>query len=681
MCVLPASPVTVDEVSTSNEGQSPQGLGHLPFLDGIRAFAVALVLFYHAGFGVPGGYVGVDAFLVVSGFIITLGLLREKGAGSLSLRDFWARRVRRLLPVSSLVAVVVLVSGVFVLEPQRASRLPFDVLAAFLSVANVRFVLGDVGYLGGLSLPSPLLHYWSLALEEQFYLLFPPVLVLLLRFRRLLLPVLATLLAVSLAFSAMTTATSPVFAYFMLPARAWEFLAGVLLALVWSRCTSAPRVLRSVAGLVGVGVVLGAAFSYGPGTVFPGVAAFPVVLGVVAVIFAGGDAVSGRFLSLRVFRWVGERSYGIYLWHWPLLVFARAANVFGSVSGRFALLALSVVLADVSFRLLERPVRRAGFFAGSPSRSFRLAGLLLSVGVVSSLVVASVTPTLSPVVAVRPPVVSVAPTVPSTTVPVASTFPSEPPRVLLVGDSTLAPLRWFVDGSRSLEAFSDGVEFVLDAESARRLAVRAADCRSRSLGSCRSREGRYPSSAVEVLEGLASNGTRFDHVVVMAGYHSTPGDFVGEVDALLAAAERIGVSRVFFLTYRESLAFPLEGSNGSLSVFGVFNDLLRERLRSPVSPEVVVLDWNAFSSSATDLFRSDGIHTNLAGTLALGEFIARGVRASLGLPCAEEPACLVPPRPSMAGEVLARYRVVDTDEHCYEMGEGRIRECVPDKLR
>jgi len=680
------------------EGRSGRREGYLPFLDGVRALAVLLVLLYHAGLGFPGGYVGVDAFLVVSGFIITLGLLSEARSGRVSLAGFWARRIRRLLPASFLVVVSVLLVGPVVLERQRAARLPADAFASFFSVANVRFFLADVGYLGGLSLPSPLLHFWSLALEEQFYLLFPPLLVLLLSRagRRAALCWLSALLAASLAFSALFSSSSPDFAYLLLPARAWEFLAGALLAFAWPRLGVVHRGLRSVAGVSGVAVLVAAAAAFGAGTAFPGVAAVPVVLGVLALILAGDDSVSGRFFALRPLRWVGERSYGIYLWHWPVLVFARASGVLSSPVGRVALLGLSVVLADLSFRVLERPVRRSPYLARVPSRSFRLGAALCVSAVLCVAVAWIAAPSAGQTVASR---AFVRPSTPSSSVPAldgslngsSSTSPGSspgsasvapvPPRVLLVGDSTLAPLRWFVDGSRSLDALSAGVEFVLDAESARRLAVGAVECRRRSLGSCRGREGRDPSAVVEVLDAVSAGSDRFDAVVVMAGYHSTPEDFPGEVDLLLDAAARAGVRRVFFLTYRESLAFPLEGSGGELSVFGVFNDRLRDRSVDPADPEVVFLDWNGFSSSMSDWFRDDGIHVNLAGALGLGEFIARGVASSLGLPCGAESVCLPPSVPVPAAELLSRYVVVYTDEHCYAMGVSRVRECRPDSLR
>jgi hypothetical protein len=244
---------------------------------------------------------------------------------------------------------------------------------------------------------------------------------------------------------------------------------------------------------------------------------------------------------------------------------------------------------------------------------------------------------------------------------------------LLLGDSTLAPLRWFVDGRRSLDALGGAVEFVLDAVSCRRLSMR----------SCVGREARRPGSAVDVLQERAATGERFRLVVLMAGYHSTPEEFAAELEEFLGVAAEHGVERVFVLEYRESLAFPLDGSRGALSVFGVFNDILRDPAgRGVVMPEGItmsVLPWNSFSASADDWFRQDGIHVNLGGALGLGEFVARTVLADLGLACGGERVCAPPTYAVSASQMLALYNVEATDEHCYEMGHRRTRKCQEDR--
>lgn len=673
-------------------------VGVLPYLDGLRGVAVLLVLLYHGRVGLDGGYVGVDVFLVLSGFLVTSLLVREHDEGTLSLLDFWSRRVRRLLPLSAFVAAVSATVGVLVLEPQRLARLPGDVLGVAAFAANLRFLATHGDYLGGLSLPSPLLHFWSLALEEQFYLVWPAVLWVVLGFapgsrRRVLVVVTCVLVAASLLCSVLVTPSRPSFSYYLLPARAWELLAGALLSLCWCPLVGrlpaegAGRGVRSVLGLAGLLVLAVVAVRFDGSTMFPGWAALLPVGGTLAVLAAGGESVSGRVLSLGVFRWLGVRSYGAYLWHWPLLVFAGALGRDGSAVARVVLLLASVLLADLSLRGFESPVRSSTWLRASPWRSV-LVGVSVSVSlvVVSSVVAVVVrAPVLAGVsspVAGRPVVPRVSVTLPpSASVPSpgngpggAPVSPGAGPRVLLLGDSTLAPLRWFVDGGAGLDAWASTATFVLDAESCRRVSMR----------SCVGREDRRPDSAAQALEERLAAGERYRFVVLMAGYHSTPDDFAGEFDAFLAAAAAGGVEKVFVPEFRESLAFPLDGSRGRVSVFAGFNDVVRSRASSPADgsrPSVVVLPWNSFTSSAGDWFRADGIHVNVAGAIGLGEFLARGVLSGLGLSCGSWAVCVSSSSAEPASSVLARYGVLWTDEHCYELGEDRVRGCRLDPLR
>lgn len=676
--------------------------GVLPHLDGLRGVAVLFVLLYHARVGLDGGYVGVDVFLVLSGFLVTSLLLTERDEGGVSLTGFWLRRVRRLLPVSTLVVVSSACAGLLLLEPQRLARLAGDVLGVATFSANVRFLGTHGEYLGGLSLPSPLLHFWSLALEEQFYVLWPVFLVVVLRLaRRAVSPerVLAVLAgiaaAASFAASVLLTADRPAFSYYLLPTRAWELLAGALLALCWGpfarlvTMSSSRVVARAVSalGVLGLAVLVYSAASFDSSTVFPGAAALLPVTGTLAVLAAGASSVSGRVLSVGVLRWLGVRSYGAYLWHWPLLVFAGASGYAGSLWTRLTLVGLAVVLADCSLRLLESPVRRSSWLAVSPVRTAFLGTGLTACLLATSLLVGG--SAMSPVIGVS-----------GAASPGAEPRSSAPPsagldsadggdgnagatsvvpsaageKVLLLGDSTLAPLRWFVDGTRGLDRWGTSVEFVIDAESCRRLSMR----------SCLGREKRVPDTAVEVLASRSAMGERFRFVVLMAGYHSTPEEFAGEFDAFVQAAAAHGVEKVFVLEYRESLAFPLDGSRGEVSVFAEFNEVLRRHASAPFDPdrpELVLLEWNSFSAGANDWFRADGIHVNLAGALSLGEFLARGVLAGIGLACGPSPVCAPAAEASPADEVLAAYEVRPTDEHCYEVGDLRSVECRLDKLR
>lgn len=680
--------------------------GPLPHLDGLRGVAVLFVLLYHARVGFGGGYVGVDVFLVLSGFLVTSLLLTEQDGGGVSLVGFWSRRIRRLLPVSTVVVLFSVCGALLLLESQRLSRLGGDVFAVSTFSANFRFLATHGDYLGGLSLPSPLLHFWSLALEEQFYVLWPLLFVSVLRVsrrsaapERILTAVTVGVLGVSFVASAALTVTYPAVSYYLLPTRAWELLAGALLALCWgpfarlSGCSGARSSRRaaavSVLGVLGLVALVFAAVTFDASTVFPGVMAGLPVLGTLAVLAAGRDTVSGRILSLGPLRWLGVRSYGAYLWHWPLLVFAGASGHAGSLWVRVLVVLLAIALADCSFRLLESPVRRSVWLAASAKRTaFLGAGLSVCLLVTALLVQGPLSAPVVGVSGVAQARVGTEPAHPDVTPPVSTPTPPGPKPgpvahtatdaagadVLLLGDSTLAPLRWFVDGADGLRRWGAPVQFVLDAESCRRLSMR----------SCLGREKRVPSTAVEVLAARAEAGDRFRFVVLMAGYHSTPEEFEEEFDDFREAAALHGVEKVFVLEYRESLAFPLEGSRGERSVFSVFNDVVRARAAEPSrpgQPEIVLLGWSSFSGVVDDWFRGDGIHVNLAGAIALGEFIARGVLADLGLSCGQSARCSPVPVAAPAAGVLASYGLEATDEHCYEIGEKRLRECRPDKLR
>lgn len=677
------------------------GFSFRPDVEGLRALAVLLVLFYHARLGFTGGFVGVDVFFVVSGFLITSLLLDESSKGSVSLARFWARRARRLLPASALVLLVTAVAAQFMLEPTRLAGLAGDVVSASTFSANVRFTFTNGDYLSGLSLPSPLLHFWSLAVEEQFYLLWPLLLAALTRFRRFrgVLAVSATLLfAVSLFWSWKLTPASPAAAYFLLPTRAWELLAGALLALIGSRVLALPAALRGVLGWAGL-VVLGVvSWSFGEETVFPGLAALLPVLATLALLMSGPLAGPGRLLSLRPFQWAGSRSYAIYLWHWPLLVLLEAYSGPLPVAQRLLVLGLSLVVAEISFRLLEQPLRTSRWLAASNKRSLTTglamsvsvlaSGVVLlalapssvnSVGVAASVAAPSVVPTQAAVVdaPVTTPPLSTVPassqeiaptpstdTAPATTVAL-SPEPIDPGRVLLIGDSTLAPLRWFEGADVSLQGF----DWVLDAESCRRL----------ELSSCKGREGRTPKSAVPVLDAATQNGVFYDTVVVMGGYHSTPKTIGREFDALVEAVRRNGAERMVLLNFRESLAFPAPGSKGKLSVYTGFNETINSRLAGGGFDDVIVLDWNGFSATALDWFRSDGIHVNLPGALGLGSFLSDALNDLGALDCTGG-LCRLPSTAAPADALLGEFSMAYTDQHCYEIGSSRKPVCRRDKL-
>lgn len=367
-----------------------------PDIEGMRAVAVTLVVLYHAGVPfITGGYVGVDVFFVLSGFLITGLLLDEvRRTGTISLRRFYARRARRLLPLAALVVVVSAAAAYVLVPPLDRPRIGVDALGAALYAANWRYAVGATDYLGADSHDSPFLHFWSLAVEEQFYVVWPLLVLLVVALgprgwgsvRRRVTVGLVLLGGGSLVLSVLLTPTSGSWAYFGLHTRAWELAAGAAVALALPLCERLPRAAALVAGVAGLGLVLWSAVAYDDTTLFPGVAAAAPVGGAVLLLVAGtvvSGAGVGALLSRPGPRYVGRISYAWYLWHWPcLVVVALLAD--GSPTAWQLLLAVvaSLVLSVVSHVLVEDPVRRNRWLSAVPGRSLAMgAGLtVLTVG-------------------------------------------------------------------------------------------------------------------------------------------------------------------------------------------------------------------------------------------------------------------------------------------------------------
>jgi peptidoglycan/LPS O-acetylase OafA/YrhL len=368
-------------------------------VEGLRAVAVVGVVLYHAGY-MSGGYVGVDVFFVVSGFLITRLLLDEaRHNGRISFAGFYARRARRLLPASVLVLVCTVVASWFILSPLQLRTVLGDARASALYVANYRFAAQHTDYLGPHG-PSPFQHYWSLGVEEQFYLLWPLLLfVLLIYARRVRGPVVLALLAViSFAWSVHLTTTNQPWAFFSLPTRLWELAAGGLLAFAANRLRTLRPSVAVVVGWSGLALVVWAMVRYSASTAFPGVAALAPVLGTVAIIGAG-CAFSSRgpilLLGRPVAQSVGRSSYAWYLWHWPILVLAAESLGHAlSTLQTWVLIALSAALAFATTAYVERPIRMARELSWRPSRSFALAAGLTGFALVTVSVTAQAMPEL-----------------------------------------------------------------------------------------------------------------------------------------------------------------------------------------------------------------------------------------------------------------------------------------------
>ncbi len=356
-------------------GRSPAAPadGFRPDVQGLRAVAVLLVVASHV-LGLPaGGYVGVDVFFVISGYLITGLLLREHArSGRISLRDFYARRVRRLMPAAVLVLAVTNVAAYLLFTGERAGQAVRDSLWSLGFLANVRFSAIGTDYFDDTRPASPVQHYWSLAVEEQFYVVWPLLLMLALWLgrRRGAGAALLLLTGASLVWSVVLTGQDATAAYFSTPARAWELGVGALLAVLAT--TRVPQRIPVAVGAalawMGLGGIVAAAVAFTEQTPFPGIAALLPVLATGLVLLGGaaGAATKNPVLVNPVAAYVGKLSYSLYLWHWPVLILSTAVL---PEALRIAVpLVLSFVLAALCHHLVEEPVRRSAWLARNSKR-------------------------------------------------------------------------------------------------------------------------------------------------------------------------------------------------------------------------------------------------------------------------------------------------------------------------
>jgi peptidoglycan/LPS O-acetylase OafA/YrhL len=440
----------------------------LPGVEGLRGLALLAVLFYHNDFTwARGGFLGVSTFFTLSGFLITLLLIWEYStAGSISLRGFWSRRYRRLMPASLLCLFGVVLFGIFVASPGQLATLRGDVIAALAYVANWRFIASGQSYAQLFTAPSPVLHFWSLAIEEQFYLIFPVVLVLTFKVfrgsRRAVVVVLGLLSLASLA--SMLVLYSPgqdvSRVYYGTETRALELLLGALLALALAHPTGyalrMPRWAWEIAGFIAAGVTvtlwvearLTASWLYQGG--LAGYALMSCLL-IVAAVRRGPIRAALSFAPLR---WLGAVSYGAYLFHWPIYLWLTSRRTGLDPWPLFGLrVGVTLAVAVASARLLERPIRQRRFPVRV--RPSMLSAAAISAVVISVIAVTAVPstdlisfaepsptppPSLAPTTTVRPQPISVGGVVTAPMVPKVPLVPGQAPRVLLLGDSALLTL-------------------------------------------------------------------------------------------------------------------------------------------------------------------------------------------------------------------------------------------------
>ncbi|HEV3300433.1 MAG TPA: acyltransferase family protein [Planctomycetaceae bacterium] len=331
-------------------------------IDGLRAIAVVSVVLCHAGLGLSGGYIGVDVFFVISGYLITSLIVKELEQGTFSLAGFWERRIRRILPALVVVTIATIAAGWLLLMPDAYASLGKSVVALAMLTSNMLFCR-ETGYFQSQAEEKPLLHTWSLAVEEQFYLLVPVFFLLFARrkslHRAFLLLVVASIASFGLSIYGARYSAA---AFFLLPTRAWELLAGALLARLPVRWQTATPRVRDLAAVIGLSLIAIPCFLYDNETRFPGLAALPPVLGAALLIWSGNTAVgiprASRLLACRPIVFIGLISYSLYLWHWPLFAFANYQSVKPLANTeRWFLVAISFILAMLSWRYVERPFR------------------------------------------------------------------------------------------------------------------------------------------------------------------------------------------------------------------------------------------------------------------------------------------------------------------------------------
>jgi peptidoglycan/LPS O-acetylase OafA/YrhL len=384
---------TVYAQSADAMPQLIQSFRYRPEVDGLRAVAVLAVVFFHAGLGFPGGYIGVDVFFVISGYLITSLIVNDLQQGRFTIVNFWERRARRIIPALAAVVLATLIAGWFLLLPREYAALGKSAAWQSIFLANIYFWKTTLlGYFAGAADEMPLLHTWSLAVEEQFYLIVPLVLTALFRFpglrtRRVLLALFGAGILISLLASICGVAYHRSAAFYFLPSRAWELLLGATLAIFPSAWMIHQLAIRETICYASLAGILVPCFLYTGQTPFPGLAALPCCLGTALILWGNSRLAQetpptslGRLLATRPVVFIGLISYSLYLWHWPIFAFSKyylAGEPF-ALGYRMAMIALGFVLAILSWRFIETPFRRKTL-CGRRKSMFRFAATALGI--------------------------------------------------------------------------------------------------------------------------------------------------------------------------------------------------------------------------------------------------------------------------------------------------------------
>jgi peptidoglycan/LPS O-acetylase OafA/YrhL len=616
---------------------------YLPGLDGLRAVAVVAVLLYHAGFTwMPGGFLGVEVFFVISGYLITLLLVSEfDRTDRISLRHFWKRRARRLLPaLYALLIVVGVVSVIFL--PEEVGRMRGDLTAAFFYVTNWHLIATQSSYFNQLGRPPLLQHLWSLAVEEQFYLVWPIAFFGLLKVFGRNVNRIATVVLLGAGASVVLMAIwydpgkDPSRVYYGTDTRASALLLGAALALFWRPRALARGQVRHVGplfdlvGLVGLlGIVVAAhtidsrdSFLYHGGFVL---VSLSTLLAIAAVTHPG--SILGRYLlGNALFVWIGTRSYGLYLWHWPIFALTRP----GLDLRRFELtywqvqilrLTLTVVVTELSFRLIEAPIRAGAlgrwfrslrgpatpFVFARRRLTFAVAGLMTLLVVPAGVVIGTRNNKPNDIEESLRAGQAVVRTIPvETAAPAGTTTPTsagpDPAVAAPAPDPTTARTTLAPPPSGGVPVIALGDSVMLG----------AAPALARLFGNnvvVNAKVGRQFKESSEIVRWYHDNAYLGKVVVIHLGNNGTVDD--SRIDELMAPLA--GAPLVIFLN--DKVPRGWEGPN---------NDLFAANV--PRFPNARLVDWKGYSEPNPGWFYSDGIHLRPDGQLAYAQLIAQTIK-------------------------------------------------------
>ena len=685
-------PVKSDAAPTASGRPSseagPRSAGHLTGLDGLRAIAVLAVVVYHAGLGgLPGGFLGVEVFFVISGFLITAILLAEhRATGRIDSVGFWLRRARRLLPALFFLLAVVLAVAVAVV-PDEVARLRVDAVAAVAYVTNWHLIAGDQSYFETIGRPSLFVHLWSLAIEEQFYLFWPILLGLaLLAGRRTALALTLVGAAASAVWMAVQfdAATDPSRIYYGTDTRLTGLLLGAGLAFVWvppvpslpslrpglsrrqrrrllARTASIGRwgstrlgwALDGVAivALVGMGAFFAVATAFDPWLYQGGLAVLAALTTAVIAAVVHPRAHVGRLLDVAPLRWVGTRSYSIYLWHWPIFALTRPGldvPLDGSATLVLRLL-LTAVASEISYRYVEMPIRSGGLgrlwrrirsaesTSTRPGRRWPAAPVAVSLAAVLSVVLVSVVMATPPA---PPPGMQTAsidglvvdpdartvdqPPTPSTTGTAESARAEEPTkrprhsRGTVAGRGNEGPGTAVASSPDAAPTAAPPKSTPTPAPKPRRsilafgesVMIQGAEAMAHDLGPVRvdAAVGRHINEAIELLEERAAEGKLADTVIVQLGNN---GPFrAGQFDAAMDALRDVPL--VVWVNVR--VPRDWEAHNNRVIASGI------EKY-----PNARLVDWYEATADRPDLFWKDGYHPRPEGAKVYADLIAETV--------------------------------------------------------